>query len=218
MKNPYRQLKTISKQYAIRHLRKSIQALQSMPPKQRRKVEGLLDDFLAAIPTFLTDAQKAALLYYVFTSRIRYDTEGRDKTKLAYSFISALCRQKAVCMGIAELYCYMANRLGVKCRVVCGYVTDAGNPTSGGLHAWVMIRLNGCWYHADPTFDLHGGIIPGWRPKWFLLSDQEMDRHYWITADYPACKKIYSEQIQLNQKGVQILCKHWENLISEFPP
>lgn len=220
-KKAHKQLKTISKQYAVRHMRKSMDTLNSLPKDLRKKVEEVLARFVAVIPPNASVEKKVALIYYVLTSQISYDYKGMDKERMPYTFISALCKKKAVCMGIAELFTYLCALVGVKAVTVIGYACNTAQPSDteddGGLHAWVMVRLSDHrWYHLDPTWDIHKASSQNWRPRWFLLSDQEMDRHYWIPQDYPRSRTQFQGKIELDKKGVDILCRHWQNLTAEF--
>lgn len=217
----HQQLKIISKQYAVRHMRKSMDTLNSLPKDLRKKVDDVLTRFVAVIPPNASVEKKVALIYYVLTSQISYDYKGMDNERMPYTFISALCKKKAVCMGIAELFTYLCALVGVKAVTVIGYACNTSHPSDteddGGLHAWVMVRLSDQrWYHLDATWDIHKASDKNWRPRWFLLSDQEMDRHYWIREDYPKAKTRFREKIELNTKGVDLLCKHWQNLTKEF--
>ena len=142
----HRKLETISKQYATRHLRKTLATLNSLPKDLRKRVNDVLTRFVAVIPPSASIEQKVALLYYVLTSQITYDHEGLDKEQMPYCFISALCKQKAVCMGISELFCYLCGLVGVKCITLIGYASNSLQPSDseddGCLHAWCMVRLS----------------------------------------------------------------------------
>ena len=217
----HQELKTISKQYAVRHMRKSMDTLNSLPKDLRKKVDDVLTRFVAVIPSNLSVEKKVALIYFVLTSQISYDYNGMDTERMPYTFISALCQKKAVCMGIAELFTYLCALVGVKAVTVIGYACNTSHPSDteddGGLHAWVMVRLsNHRWYHADPTWDIHKASNKNWRPRWFLLSDTELERHYYIREDYPKAKTSFSDKIEINMRGVDILCRHWHNLTKEF--
>lgn len=217
----HRELKTISKQYAVRHMRKSMDTLNSLPKDLRKKVDDILIRFVAVIPPNISVEKKVALIYYVLTSQISYDYKGMDTERMPYTFISALCKKKAVCMGIAELFTYLCTLVRVKAITVIGYACNSSQPSDseddGGLHAWVMVRLSDHrWYHADPTWDIHKASNKNWCPRWFLLSDQEMNRHYWIREDYPKAKTSFCDKIEINTRGVDILCRHWQNLTKEF--
>lgn len=218
-----RELRTISKGYATEHMMRSKGSLNSLPADLRKKVDQVLSRFVAVIPKNLSIEQKVALLYYTLTSRIQYDHEGMDRTTLPYTYIGALCKRRAVCMGIAELFCHLCTLVRVNAVTVIGYACSSAQPTfkedDGGLHAWVMVQLSdGTWVHLDPTWDLHTGSNNQWRPKWFLLSDHEMVRHFWLCDQYPKATTKFQGKINLNLKGVEILCKHYDNLTAEFAP
>ena len=213
-----KELKAISKKYAVRHLKQSLDTLNSLPKDLRKKVYDVLNRFVAIIPPNISAERKVALLYYVLTSEIAYDHEGMNKERIPYSFIGALCKKKAVCMGISELFTYLCALVGVKAITTIGYACSqpSNREADGGLHAWVMIRLNHRWYHLDPTWDIHNASDINWRPRWFLLSEQEMDRHFWIRSDYPRSRTPFQGKIELNVKGIEILCRHWENIVKNF--
>lgn len=217
------ELRTISKRYAVQHMMRSKDTLNSLPAELRNKVDEVLKRFVAIIPENISVEQKVALLYYTLTSRIRYDSERMDTMTLPYTYIGALCERRAVCMGIAELFCYLCKLVGVRAITVIGYACSSAYPSGkeddGGLHAWVIVRLSDLnYYHCDLTWDLHTQNNNQWRPRWFLLSDQEMVRHYWLCAEYPKATSQFQQKINLNLKGVEILCKHWDNLTAEFTP
>lgn len=217
----HRELKTISKQYAVRHMRRTTDTLNSLPKELRKKVNHVLERFVVIIPENISDEQKVTLLYYTLTSQIEYDRAGMDKERIPYTFIGALCKKKAVCMGIAELFTYLCKLVGVKTVTVIGYACNTSHPSDteddGGLHAWVMVRLSDHrWYHLDPTWDIHKASNKNWRPRWFLLSDEELERHYYIRDDYPKAKSSFRDKIEINTRGVDILCRHWRNLTEEF--
>ena len=216
-----KQLKTISKKYAARHMKQSLDTLNSLPKDLRKKVDDVLNRFVAVIPPNVSVEKKVALIYYVLTSQISYDYKGMDTERMPYTFISALCKKKAVCMGIAELFTYLCALVGVKAVTVIGYACNTSHPSDteddGGLHAWVMVRLSDHhWYHADPTWDIHKASNKNWRPRWLLLSDAELERHYYIREDYPKAKTSFRDKIEINTRGVDILCRHWQNLTREF--
>ena len=210
------ELKTISKNYAARHMRRCENTLNHLPAHLREKVDRTLTRFVAIIPTDLPPETKVALLYHVLTSEITYDKEGMDKHVLPYTYIGALCRQRAVCMGIAELFTELCRRCGVECVTVIGYAcSSAKSDQDGGLHAWSIVRMSDRrWYICDPTWDLHKPN-KHWKPQWFLLGELEFSRHYWIREDYPSAETGFQGKITLNRKGVDLLCRHWRNVLTQ---
>ena len=64
----------------------------------------------------------------------------------AFSAAGVFNSGKAVCQGYAEAYSVLLNRAGVPAVYTSG-------TSKGVAHAWVVLQLNGKWYHVDPTYD-----------------------------------------------------------------
>ena len=76
----------------------------------------------------------------------------------------------AVCDGYALAYEYLLQQCGIEAVVIGG---DAGSDEfSTGGHAWNLVKLDGVWYEADPTWDDAGTIEAG------LSSDVEGYSYY----------------------------------------
>ena len=46
---------------------------------------------------------------------------------------------------------YLLRAAGIPCFAVYGYVDVYANRNNG--HVWLMVEMNECWYHYDPTWD-----------------------------------------------------------------
>lgn len=95
--------------------------------------------------------QEAALyLHDRLIHRCEYDHgESRPEN---HNLIGPLLDHKCVCEGYAKAYKYLADKIKLRCMVVCG---EAIHPDgSGGGHAWNLIHLEKNNYHVDVTFDL----------------------------------------------------------------
>lgn len=215
-----KELAQVPADYAEVHLLLTEKTIRMLPSEQRKKIEQVLERLCSVIPKNASKEKQVALLYYTVTSIIRYDTEGMNHLRIPFTFAGALCGNKAVCMGIAELFQLLCTRLEIPALTVIGYVRNpASGVDDGGLHAWVMVqlegKLEGKWYHLDPTWDIHKRKI--WTPRWFLLGDDQMaSTHYWERGKYPVARDSYSKTITIHQRGVDLLCAHWRALIQEF--
>lgn len=75
-----------------------------------------------------------------------------------------VCRN-SVCTGYAKTAQYLLKLLGVESKLVFGTMHNA---EKGSRHCWLVVNVNGLWYHFDPTFavpeinDLlvKAGVIP----------------------------------------------------------
>lgn len=155
--------------------------------------------FVRLLPEELGVIEKTVLMYQIITSTVTYDRDESNDDR--YSYLEALENKKAVCMGIAELYCTLCTACGAKSKIVIGYSTDSTKDDA--YHAWVQVYLPDennkfRWYMADPTWDLIE-FRNEW--KYFMKSDSYFSNngHYWLKSDYEGCEcdlglvKLYPE-------------------------
>ena len=169
------------------------------------RTEAALDRFAAMIPDNLPDTVRATLLYDALRSYITYD---HDENAARYTYPAALFKGRAVCMGIADLYSILCQRLALDCRVIVGYA-GGQKPGGGGLHAWDLVRVTADdgtphWYHIDPTWDLGTGAR-----RYFLKSDAYMrlHDHYWRQSEYPLCPRSAERVPVIPEKAVHLTCQ-----------
>lgn len=112
---------------------------------------------------------------------VKHTTYTLQSKASPYSAYTVLAEGKGVCQGYALLALKMLQELGVTTKYIVGYVGSEG-------HAWNLVKLDGQWYHLDPTWN---DPTPN-RPQavsyeYFLVDDATLARdHSWIKADYPA--------------------------------
>lgn len=134
----------------------------------------------------MSDTDKALALYDFVMSCACYsdpeetDDEGNDKySDSSYMVVGLLRDGYGVCAAYAKLYALLLNDCGIPAvTVYCERIN----------HEWVMLNVDGEWYHADPTWDDDigsGGItaffdgsedswdIGSVTHKYFLKSDEE---------------------------------------------
>jgi len=73
---------------------------------------------------------------------------GSEEGHTAYS---SLVKGGANCVGYTMGAMYLLRMSGIPCLAVYGYVGAA--PTGSNGHMWLMVEINGRWYHYDPTWD-----------------------------------------------------------------
>jgi transglutaminase/protease-like cytokinesis protein 3 len=101
----------------------------------------------------------------------------------SYSPRGVLINKKAVCEGYVAAFKAFMDELNIPCRLVSGEATSNGDFTGGINHAWNRVEVDGVWYQIDVTWD---DPVPDQkgkvRYKYFLLSDEEMNRtHLQVT-------------------------------------
>ena len=159
---------------------------------------------MSVVTDEMTDVEKALALYdYIIAVSNYPDAESIDEDGIetynseSYSAISVFRDHVSVCVANATAYCYLLSDCGIPCIRV---------DSDGMEHSWAMVKVNGAWYHADPTWD-DPRYMDGWTSMWdlnndiwdlgaaghtyFLKSDEEMENYLWhfgweIMVDYTA--------------------------------
>ena len=104
----------------------------------------------------MSDYDKELALYTWLTGNVTYDQSHYEKKgapRTSYEPYGPLVEGKGVCLGFAETFRLLMDMAGIECITVTG----AGFQNREN-HAWNMVKLNGEWYCADPTWDLNPGI------------------------------------------------------------
>ena len=118
--------------------------------------------FLADINTNASQYEIARQIHDKLIEMVTYDmnvcdhmdTQGQNLAHTAYGALVANTEgvpHYAVCDGYALAYEYLLQQCGIEAVVLGG---DAGSDAwSAGGHAWNMVKIDGVWYEADPTWD-----------------------------------------------------------------
>lgn len=107
----------------------------------REQLESAVQSMLCLLRAGMSDYEKALVLHDALIERCAYDYGPN-----CYTAYGALVDGSAVCQGYAEAYQLLLIRAGIPCMVVSG----TGN---GGPHAWNAVKMDGCWYYTDVTWD-----------------------------------------------------------------
>lgn len=62
---------------------------------------------------------------------------------------SVFVYRNSVCTGYAKAAQYLFSMLGIESKLVFGTMLNA---EKGSRHCWLVVKINGLWYHIDPTF------------------------------------------------------------------
>lgn len=166
------------------------------------KYESQMTAFNQAAEEFLSDIDKSASDYEIakqihdkLIDLVTYDQhvlenmsiQGQNLAHTAYGALVANTEGQAnyaVCDGYALAYEYLLQQCGIEAVVIGG---EAGaDELSVGGHAWNLVKLDGVWYEADPTWDDAGTIEAG-------FSSNQEGYSYYMEALYDAA---YREKIQ----------------------
>lgn len=130
----------------------------------------------------MSDYDKEYALYIWLSRNVRYDSShnnSKGAPRTSYEPYGPLINGKGVCLGYAATFQLLLNMEGVECITVTG----ASNLMMNN-HAWNMVRLNGEWYCADPTWDNRSA--PG-HFAYFNVTSQHMadTDHQWDYDNTP---------------------------------
>lgn len=119
----------------------------------------------------MTELEKTILAHdYVVSHCSYYKGE-----LLYYTAGSALVDGKALCTGYARAMALLLKEMNVECEVI---------GSNEMPHAWVKVKIDGQWYHADPTWDDTRSAVKGKVSHTYLLrTDAEFstggsNKHY----------------------------------------
>ncbi len=135
----------------------------------------------------MTDYDKCVAIHDYISGSVKYSNELLAALNTSYTFdwgitaYGAMIDHLTICQGYADAFDMLTSMLGMECTQVAG---------SGGgeLHNWVLIQLDGSWYHVDCTWD--ATAFPGGdgtcSKAYLFVSDEQMRRtHSWEASLYP---------------------------------
>ena len=133
-------------------------------------LENLVDYFISGVNKDWTDEQKAKAIAEFVGSRVTYSDEVRQDLKAGKEIIEysnkdiqtakCLLVGDAACYGYSSAFKYIADKIGLESRIIFGYALGYGTEGKAipmakeeySNHAWIQIKLDGDWYHIDPTW------------------------------------------------------------------
>ncbi|MGN0577683.1 MAG: transglutaminase domain-containing protein [Ruminiclostridium sp.] len=170
----------------------------SMLMQDKETVQQEYEYALSAAKEEMSETEKALALYdYIisllsFPDSLGYYEDGSEiYPQDCYTAVGALRDKYAVCSAYSKLYAILLNESGIPAVTVF---------SSEMKHEWVMLELDGEWYHADCTWDdirYNGGFtsfgdynsdnldIGAVSHDYFLKSDEEiaaLDHYGWALS------------------------------------
>ncbi|WP_373897626.1 DUF5050 domain-containing protein [Haloimpatiens sp. FM7315] len=106
---------------------------------------------------------KKNLQYINENAEYNYDNNAKIDEINAYSII---VNGKGICMGYASAMHYLLDKVGVECQTV---VSDEP------FHMWLIVKIDGKYYHVDPTFEDTVGF--GRELTYFNITDKERNKN-----------------------------------------
>jgi transglutaminase/protease-like cytokinesis protein 3 len=136
-----------------------------------------IDDLVLKINSdFSNESDKARAIFCWVCKNISYDVEFAKKLEFetinAFSYktekeliekekkfnsnlaLSTFLSKTAVCYGYSALYCELAIKLGLECKLIRGNLKNAPSQIGANLeinHGWNIVKVNGEWKFIDCT-------------------------------------------------------------------
>jgi len=97
------------------------------------------------------DMMKLQVLWDWITKNIDYDNPLAETIKYGYTpdIEQIFTNKKAICFGYSALFGSMLRSVGIKAKMVHGYVANLVS----GFHAWNEVYIDGQWQTMDVTMD-----------------------------------------------------------------
>jgi hypothetical protein len=161
------------------------------PAKEAEKSLDRLAEYLFLPAT--SEREKARAIYRWMTDRISYDMDALHTGHPGEVRPEAVFQsRKARAAGYAALFENLADRAGLRCVSVRGYVKEMAlledkkltNPPRAN-HVWNAVKVNGCWQLLDAT--IGAGYVKGqrfhkqFREQFFLMPPSQL-----IWTHYPS--------------------------------
>ena len=123
------------------------------------RVRESVDTFLASVDSRMSDLEKVLLAHeYVVTH-----TQYKNDNTISHKAGGPLGNGYGVCDGYAEALIVLLHEVGIETDMVRSHETMN--------HAWVYVKLDGSWYHIDPTWD---DTQDKYRHRYLIRNDEEM--------------------------------------------
>lgn len=147
---------------------------------------------LDGITSSMSEYEREKALHDRLATKVSYES-----TANAHNAYGAIVEGKAVCEGYAEAYQYLLQLAGLQSFIVTG---TGVNPDTGvsEAHAWNIVRIDGRYYHVDPTWDDQGEHL---FYAYFNKTDSRITEDHLITATayaLPVCNSEAADYFTVN--------------------
>ena len=116
--------------------------------KIKRQIDDVVrNDFKLDFARTLSVKEQVMYVYKWIALYCNYDIHSAHNQTIYSVFIL----RHSVCTGIAKAAQYLLKLLGIESRLVFGKMN---NSEKDSRHCWLVVNIEGRWYHLDPTFAL----------------------------------------------------------------
>lgn len=122
------------------------------------RVREVVNTFLTSVDSRMSDVEKVLLAHEYVVNNTVYKNDGL----VSHTGGCVLGNGYGVCEGYAEALMILLHELDIETDMVVSSSMD---------HAWVYVKLDGMWYHIDPTWN---DVQDKYRHRYLIRNDQEM--------------------------------------------
>ena len=179
--------------FQICEIEKRTSEIKKMKKELECRVEEVINSIKLA--KCKNDAETVYYIYKYIQSNTIYDYDALNRERpLSHTAYGMLVSGLSVCEGNAKAMSLLCQRFGIPCIGVIG-------ESSGQSHEWVMVKIDGVWYHSDPTYEYRVNGVRSFEK--LLQSDKELESEYiWDKYEYPKCIKHNPYKVG-NEKNAQ---------------
>lgn len=143
--------------------------IRSMQSEINRQV----DKILSEITPEMSDYEIVKHFYDYLALNVVYDEDAGNCRDIYGVFVE----KKAICGGYAKAFSYLCDKVGIESLTITG---DA----DGTPHMWNMVKLDGEWYHIDPTYAVTDAKTHKYvRYDYFCVNDETLSQ----------CRTVYDQ-------------------------
>ena len=112
------------------------------------KLEDKINDVISKMPDYKTDFEKELYLHDYVCDNTIYDETTLETT--GHTAHSSLLDGRTVCEGYARAVQLLLDEVGIENYLITGEASDSNG---ADLHMWNIVKINGYYYHLDPTWN-----------------------------------------------------------------
>lgn len=159
-----------------------------------KALEKAVSSILKEIPSNIGEYERELLIHDMIIKSCRYDSDSVETAK-SYtgpaSSYGALVNKNALCSGYAKAAKLLLNRVGISCRTIKGVAGGVG-------HMWDLVKIDGKWYHLDPTWNDSQAFSDEGSYDYFNLSDKLITADHTISPGYHKLSELLAEHSEGN--------------------
>ena len=124
-----------------------------------------VNEWLSDISNDMSDYEKALYAYIKLIENCAYNACEKESAT-AYG---AIVNEYAQCEGFANGYSYLLDKLNIPNRVVT---------SRASRHGWNLVKIDGKWYHCEPTNEKLGAFLIGNKSLYKLFNGKNYKGWY----------------------------------------